>query len=254
MKHFGLRNSNGSCWINAALQAVFRIPDFQTFLEDDDVQKNDVEDALTEIWASSGDEGLRALYESARVLSNMPAGDDIGDSHEFIQFLCDKVPVLDKLMRFKVANVIRCQHCDYKDTHVDSMNEFSITPVTPKQSLSSAIVDTFKVHTIDDWTCEKCQNKGCGTQLVVAELPQVMAIHQVSHQHSVAYTPILIINKNTYHLSSIVCFTGGHWLTWGRNLGTEKEWRRFDDKNVQSSELFPQDPRMRLLVYYRINE
>ena len=29
MKSFGLRNQRGSCWVNAALQAIFRIPDVQ---------------------------------------------------------------------------------------------------------------------------------------------------------------------------------------------------------------------------------
>jgi polyphosphate kinase len=35
---FGLRNNSGSCWINAALQAVFRSPDIQKRLEDEDTE------------------------------------------------------------------------------------------------------------------------------------------------------------------------------------------------------------------------
>ena len=95
MTTFGLRNKNGSCWINAGLQAILRIPDFQKRVNDteEDID-NPVEVCLAEIWASRGDEGLKALYECVKVCPSMPAGESIGDSHEFIQFLCDKVPFL----------------------------------------------------------------------------------------------------------------------------------------------------------------
>ena len=92
---FGLRNKNGSCWINAALQAVFRIPELQTrFSEGEEDNKNPVETTLAEIWGSKGDEGLRDFYESVRT-THMPAGEGIGDSHELIEFLCDRIPFLD---------------------------------------------------------------------------------------------------------------------------------------------------------------
>ena len=62
MNPFGLRNKNGSCWINAALQAIFRIPEIQQQLNDDE-SENPVESCLAEIWGSRGDEGLKAFFE-----------------------------------------------------------------------------------------------------------------------------------------------------------------------------------------------
>ena len=97
MSTFGLRTKNGSCWINGALQAVFRIPDLQKRFEDDEQdESNPIEVCLSEIYGSRGDEGLKPFYECVKVSPTMPAGEDIGDSHELIQFLCDKIPFLDK--------------------------------------------------------------------------------------------------------------------------------------------------------------
>lgn len=255
---FGLRNNSGSCWINAALQAVFRIPDVQKRFDDEETDFNDnkIEYSLAEIWGSQGDEGLKSLYESIRVSPTMPAGEGIGDSHELIEFLCDKVPFLDKLVRFKVANVIQCENCPYKDVRPDTLTEFSITPTGNKQTVSDAITETVKPHRIADWTCEKCKKQGCKKQLLLSEFPQVMMFHQTSIGTSASYTPILVLNKIKYALFAVVCFTGGHWFTWGRNLPPGQEWYKFDDEHANSyaPNFMPQDNRMRLLMYYRINE
>ena len=53
MKSFGLRNQRGSCWVNAALQAVYRIPDLQQrFHEEKYDTTNPVEVCLYQIWSS----------------------------------------------------------------------------------------------------------------------------------------------------------------------------------------------------------
>ena len=258
MTSFGLRNKNGSCWINAALQSIFRIPDVQKrFEEDEEDRSNPVEVCLAEIYGSRGDEGLNAFYECVKVSPHMPAGESIGDSHELIEFLCDKVPFLDKLLRFRVANVIKCSHCVYSETQKDTMIEFSIPPTQRKQTVSDAIIEAVKPLEISDWTCEKCKERGCKKQLLLAEFPQVMMFHQTSVDRvTVEYTPVLLVNKIKYALFAVVCFTGGHWFTWGRNLPPGQPWSRFDDAHVQNyaANFMPQDDRMRLLMYYRINE
>jgi ubiquitin C-terminal hydrolase len=254
---FGLRNKNGSCWINAALQAVLRIPDLQERYSDGGEDgKNPVEMCVAEIWGSRGDEGLKPLYECVKVSPHMPAGEGIGDSHELIEFLCDKIPFLDKLMRFKVANVIKCDHCAYTESKPDTMNEFSIAPTTRKQSVSDAIAEAVRPVHIQDWKCDKCNSKGCHKQLLLAEFPQVLVFHQTSIGTTAAYTPMLVLNKQKYALFAVVCFTGGHWFTWGRNLPPGQPWYRLDDMTVTKYDpkAFPLADNMRLLMYYRINE
>jgi len=254
---FGLRNKNGSCWINAALQAVFRIPDLQRRVnENEEDTNNTVETCLAEIWASKGDEGLKAFYECVKISPHMPAGEDIGDSHELIEFLMDKVPFLDKLMRFRVANVIKCNNCAHQETKPDTLTEFSIAPSQKKQTVSDAIGEAVKPLSIPDWKCDKCGKQGCTKQLLLAEFPQVLMFHQTSIGTSAAYTPILVLNKIRYALMSVVCFTGGHWFTWGRNLPPGQPWYRLDDGHIQShtANFFPLADNMRLLMYYRLNE
>jgi ubiquitin C-terminal hydrolase len=254
---FGLRNKNGSCWINAALQAVFRIPDLQTrFNENEEDTSNAVEVCLAELWASKGDEGLKAFYECVKTAPNMPAGEDIGDSHELIEFLADKVPFLDKLMRFRVANMIKCNTCSHQETKPDTLTEFSIAPSQKKQTVSDAIAEAVRPSSIPDWTCDHCGKLGCTKQLLLAEFPQILMFHQTSIGTSASYTPILVLNKNRYALMSVVCFTGGHWFTWGRNLPPGQPWYRLDDTHVQphAANFFPLADNMRLLLYYRLNE
>jgi ubiquitin C-terminal hydrolase len=253
---FGLRNKNGSCWINAAVQAVLRIPDLQNrYNENEEDTSNPTEVCLGEIWASKGEEGLKAFYDCVKT-THMPAGEGIGDSHELIEFLCDKIPFLDKLMRFKVVNKIQCANCAYSDLRPDSLTEFSISPSGKKMTVSDAIGEAVRPSTIPDWTCEKCTKKGCTKQLLLAEFPRVLVFHQTSVDTTVAYTPMLVVNKIRYALLSVVCFTGGHWFTWGRNMPPGQPWYRLDDGHIQSyaGNFFPLADNMRLLVYYRLNE
>ncbi len=255
-KMFGLRNQRGSCWINAALQGIFRIPDLQKRLKDSDTDdKNAVETCLEEIWSTRGDEGLKSLYECVRT-KTMPAGEDIGDSHELIEFLCDKVPFLDKLMRFKVANTIQCANCPYFETRTDTVHEFDLTPTKPKESIKQAIGQAMMPQSIADWKCEKCSKNGCTKQLLMGSFPQVLVFHLKSMNTSTTYPAELLLNSNKYALFAVVCFNGGHWYTFGRDLPPGQPWYEFNDTHVRSydARYFPLVDTMRLLMYYRINE
>jgi ubiquitin C-terminal hydrolase len=253
---FGLRNKNGSCWINAALQAVFRIPDLQTrFRDGEEDTANPVETCLAELWGSKGEEGLKPFYDCVKTSSRMPAGDDIGDSHELIEFLADKVPFLDKLLRFRVAHAIRCTNCSHQEMKPDTLTEFSISPSERKQTVSDAIAEAVRPLSIPDWKCDHCTQRGCTKQLLLAEFPQVLMFHQTSLGSSIAYTPILVVNAQRYALMSVVCYTGGHWFTWGRNLPPGQPWHRLDDSHIQehAANFFPLADNMRLLLYYRLH-
>jgi ubiquitin C-terminal hydrolase len=253
---FGLRNQRGSCWVNATLQSIFRIPELQDrFNKDDADSRNAIEVCLQEIWASNGEEGLNDFYECVKT-SLMPAGEGIGDSHELLQLLCDKIPLLDKLCRFKVAHSIKCNNpnCTYKETRMDSMTEFSIAPQIRKQSVSETIVEASKPFVISSWKCEKCSQLGCTKQFLVGNFPQVLVFHMTSVDASVSYTPVLVMNGIKYALFSVVCFSGGHWWAYGRNLPPGNDWHTLDDRNVRNHGpmQFPVSDHMRLLMYSRI--
>ena len=255
---FGLRNQRGSCWINAALQGILRIPDLQKKYSDKDaeVSKNPVERCLQEIWTTRGEEGLKDFYECVKTSTKMPAGDDIGDSHELLDFVWDKVPFLDELVRFRVVNVVRCKHCGHSEEKKDTMTELSVMPTEKEQAISNVIAESARPVEIEDWKCEKCNKLGCTKQCLVATFPQVLVVHKVNVENSVGYTPILMLNKQKYALISVVCYTGAHWFTYGRHLPPGKPWHLFDDNHVQSfsATYFPLASTMRLLIYYRLNE
>lgn len=253
---FGLRNQRGSCWINAALQGVFRIPELQKrFADNEEDTSNAVEVCLSEIYGSRGEEGLRDFYDCVKT-KTMPAGEDIGDANELLEFLCDKVPFLDKMMRFKVAHTIKCNNCEYMDTRNDTVIEFDIAPTRPKMSVSDAIVEAVKPFSVDGWKCEKCSKRGCTKQLLVGSFPDVLTFHLTSMNTSVTYSSQIVLNGNKYALLAVVCFDGGHWNTFGRDMPPGQPWYLFNDQHVRSFDPkhFPLDDRMRLLMYYRIKE
>ena len=256
---FGLRNHRGSCWINATLQGLFRIPDVQDRFKNDQADKsNVVETCLQEIWTSKGEDGLLPLFQCIKTVT-MPAGEDIGDSHEFLEYLCDRVPFLDKLMRFKIANTIKCNntHCTYSDIRHDSLVEFSIVPTRPSQSVSDTIVDAVRPVLIPEWKCEKCGMKGCTKQFLLAGFPQVFVFHQTSVNTSIEYSAVLVLNSVKYVLFAVICYNGSHWWTYGRDLPPGKPWYELNDRTARMyhSNQFPlADRTMRLLMYYRLNE
>lgn len=253
---FGLRNQRGSCWINAALQGVFRIPELQKrFANNEEDTRNAVEVCLGEIYGSKGDEGLRDFYDCVKT-KTMPAGEDIGDSNELLEFLCDKVPFLDKMMRFRVAHTIKCNNCDYTDTRNDTVIEFDIAPSRPKMSVSDAIVETVKPFSVDGWKCEKCSKNGCTKQLLLGSFPDILTFHLTSMDTSVTYSSQIILNGNTYALLAVICYDGSHWNTYGRDMPPGQPWYLFNDQHVRSFDPkhFPLTDTMRLLMYYRIKE
>jgi ubiquitin C-terminal hydrolase len=255
---FGLRNRNGSCWINAALQGIFRIPDLQKrFSDGDEDTNNTVESCVAELWGSKGEEGLNDFYQCVKVSPHMPAGEDIGDSHELLKFLWDKVPFLDKLVRFKMATTTRCTSCGYTLTNHETAAEFTIAPTKPKQSLSECIAEAVSPHVVSDWTCDSCKKKGCTRQLLLGNVfPQVFVFHVTSPRTTASYSAQLVLNNQTYALFAVICFNGGHWYTFGRNLPPGQPWAEYNDAHVRTYDptFFPLADTMRLLMYYRIQE
>jgi ubiquitin C-terminal hydrolase len=140
---FGLHNYSGSCWVNAALQSFFRIPDVQARYTEGRVDKKNIVDVcLARIWKSKGEDGLRDFFEAVRT-DTMPAGRGIGDSHELLQYLCDKLPFLDEICRFKIAHSLKCNTCGEKNITHDSVIEFPFDSVEGRNvPLSNCIAKT----------------------------------------------------------------------------------------------------------------
>jgi len=251
---FGLHNYRGSCWVNTCIQAVFRIPEVQERYNTNSFDSgNIIDECLCKIWKTKGEDGLKQLFDAVRT-EVMPAGNGIGDSHELLQYLCDKLPFLDELVRFKIADSIQCVNCPEKDIKEDSVIEFSISSDTKNRPMIDCITESVKEIIIDEWKCEKCGKQGCKKQQLIGSFPKVMMFHMIPTSGSVDYSSILALNKRQYALISVSCFNGGHWWGYGRNMPPGSSWFTINDTQLHEHgpKQFPISNKMRLLIYYRL--
>ncbi len=254
---FGLQNFRGSCWVNACLQAIYRYPEVQNrYASGTYDHSNKIDECLFKIFKTSGKEGLKELFDCIRT-ETMPAGHGIGDSHELFQYLCEKLPFLENLCRFKIANVIQCSSCDNKTIKEDSVTEYSISSTGKFEPLANCISATVQPFPILDWKCDKCGKSGCTKQQLIGTFPKSIMFHMISPQESsINYSSLLVLNGKKYALLSVVCFTGGHWLTYGRSMPPGSSWYTFNDQIIteHGSKQFPVSNKMRLLIYYRLED
>jgi len=251
---FGLKNFSGSCWVNTCLQGIFRIPELQERYNNDTFDKeNIIDECLSKIWKSKGEDGLKEFFEAVRT-EVMPAGRGIGDAHELIVYLCDKLPFLDELMRFKIADSLTCVNCQDKQLKEDSVVEFTIASEKANKPMIDCISETVQEYTIEGWKCEKCNNLGCKKQQLIGSFPKVMVFHMVSNDGSIDYSSILALNKRQYALISVSCFNGGHWWGYGRDMPPGNSWYTLNDRQVQEHgpKQFPISNKMKILIYYRL--
>lgn len=251
---FGLRNFRGSCWVNACLQAFFRIPEVQLRYNQKTVEYlNEIDKCLHTIYRSKGEDGLKDFFEAVRT-ETMPAGQDIGDSNELFIYLCDKLKFLDDLCRFKVADSIECNSCKEKQVKEDSVVEFSLSSNGKFVPISECISNRVKPEVIEGWKCEKCNNLGCSKQQLIGTFPNVMIFHMVTPQQSVNYSSVLVLNSKRYALSSVICYSGSHWWTRARDMPPGSPWYTLDDLHITNHgpDKFPVSNMMRILIYYRL--
>jgi uncharacterized UBP type Zn finger protein len=253
---FGLQNFSGSCWVNACLQAVFRFPEVQDRYSNNRADKsNQIDVALETIWNSQGKIGLKDFFDVVRT-ETMPAGQGIGDSHELFKYLCDKLPYLEELCKFKVADTTECVSCKHKDVREDVVTEYTISSDGVHVPISQCIMNTVIPNTVADWVCEKCGKKGCTRQHLIGAFPKAMIFYMTSRDGSIDYSSVLVLNSKKYVLNSIICYNGSHWWTRARNMPPGSSWYTFDDQRItdHGSKQFPVSNMMRILIYYRLED
>jgi len=253
---FGLHNIRGSCWVNGALQGLFAAPTLRKrFIADDVDPENPTEVALETVWRTKGTSGMKELFECIKT-DYMPAGSNVGDSHELIVHLCDKLPWLDEAFRFKTATQITCIKCGIRTIKEDSVIELSVTPSVKNMPIMDTILEYVKPRTVNDWNCESCkQNTGCINQELFGTFPKILMIHRTSMGTSMEYSSVLVLNSKKYILFGVVCHNGGHWWTYARHLPPGNAWYELNDMHVRemTSTQFPVASNMRILLYF-LNE
>jgi ubiquitin C-terminal hydrolase len=247
---FGLNNHRGSCWVNAALQGLFSCPVLvDRYSEHEEVDKeNPVDVCLESIYRNQGTTGLREFFEVIKT-TYLPAGENIGDSHELIVHLCDKLSWLDNAFRFETGDRIECGGCKVVQVEKTTAIDVNLVPSRAGIPLLDAIHEYVRPQTISDWKCDKCSHLGCTKQVLFGTFPKVLMFWSTT---PIDYSSLLVLNGKKYFLFSVVCFNGGHWWTYARKLPPGHAWYVLDDMNVREmdSKKFPVDRTMRVLLYF----
>ena len=253
---FGLQNFRGSCWVNACLQGIFRIPEVQNHYSEKNIleNENEIDSSLQKIWRSNGKDGLKQFFQSVKHVS-LPTGKDVGDSHELLIYLLDKLPWLESLCKFQVADSIECTECDYKSLKEDTKIELSLFPSGKEKTITDCIAKEVITSIPEGSKCEKCE-KPYKKQLLLGSFPKVLILHVFSNQNTkVQYSSILVVNSHKYGLISILSYNGAHWWSYGRNKVGDN-WYTLDDTHVvqHRADEFPLSGTMRILIYYQLDE
>jgi ubiquitin C-terminal hydrolase len=252
---FGLKNHSGSCWINACLQGLFRIPELQKKFTLNEIDVNNkLEVSLQKIWLSKGKDGLKELFENVKNV-HLPMGQGIGDSHELLIYILDKINWLENLCKINTIDKIKCTNCDYVSEKIDTKVELSLFPEKVGQTISECISKEVQEFIAEDSKCEKC-NKNYKKQTIITSFPKVLILHVYTDSEKRSqYCSNLIINSRKYILISVLSHNGSHWWSYGRNQQGQP-WYTLDDTRVteHKSNEFPLSHTMRVLIYYQIDE
>jgi len=253
---FGLNNFSGSCWVNACLQGIFRLPEvIDRYTREVYDKENVVDSSLNKIWNSQGKEGLKDFFLASRT-ATMQAGMDIGDSNELLIHLCDKLPFLLELCRFKKAEQIKCS-CGFSQIREDTATEYELHPTDRNTPITDCIVKNVQPELLDDWKCDKCSEVGKATkQALIGSFPKVMIFRVTSQNSSLQYSSVLVVNSKKYYLLAVISHTGGHWFTYAREMPPGKPWFTLDDNRVRehAANEFPMSQMTKVLIYYRLEE
>ena len=241
---FGLPNINGSCWVNGALQTFFACPAVRAYYSKQTEHEDDLNKALYTVFSTQGREGLPAIFDAVRN-HYMPAGKSIGDSHELLLFLCDKLPWLEKQVQFKIADAITCSSCSKLSMQHDHASELAIYPSKPDMTFLDAMLEVFQPQTIEGWKCESCNARGCTKQTMFESFPKVLLVHNIANP--VRYSSVLNMNGHKFVLHAVLCYNGIHWWTYARIDGN---WFRLDDSRVTDIKHLPITNAMRVLLYF----
>jgi ubiquitin C-terminal hydrolase len=249
---FGLQNHGGSCWLNACLQSIFRLPEIKSRYSGELVPINSIDESLHKIWTTKG-EGLKELFAAINTDANpayeMLAGRSIGDSNEALLFLCDKLPFLDELCRYHIVEKIECK-CGFTQERKDSHIQFELYP-TRNSVLTECISNVVKSEILDTWKCDQCSERGSASKHVLMKSFPKYFVFKLIGSAKVQYSTILVINSNRYQLMSVTAFNGSHWWAYSK----DEQWAMYDDSRVRQlrSNEYPTSSTAKMLIYYRLN-
>ncbi|UYV73795.1 USP2 [Cordylochernes scorpioides] len=152
----------------------------------------------------------------------------------------------------QIFKAIRCQSCPYTSESYEVYWEFSFPiPEKPNATIQDCFAQLFEGEVIEDYTCEKCKQKGCVKTFNVSKWPKILIIQffrfsafQQQKIDKMIYFPFTLDlpqfgSTTKYDLYAVVNHFGnrdsGHYLADAKHPISGK-WYRYDNNKVKGIE------------------
>ncbi|UYV73789.1 USP2 [Cordylochernes scorpioides] len=152
----------------------------------------------------------------------------------------------------QVFKAIRCQSCPYTSERYEVYWDFSFPiPEKPNPTIHDCFTQLFEREVIEDYTCGKCNQKGCVKTFNISKWPKILKIQFFRFSafdqqkiNNMIHFPINLDlsqfgSTTKYDLYAVVNHFGnrdsGHYLADAKHPISGK-WYRYDDKRVKGIE------------------
>jgi hypothetical protein len=264
LPHQGIKNESGSdCFINASLQILGNIPEFEKALSQKSYPENSIPGKLitflnslrTEENTLSGSNDLRKyIVENTDLEDLKNMGNGQHDAQEFLSILLSLFKdELKSVFEMEHESTLSCNTGCYNNQTVDPswLLSLEIPPQRKDCSLElNVLIKNFfgKTETINDFSCISCHQRGAQRTITPAKFPPVLVIapkrfeyDQQKNTPTRMNTPIsteekiFLTDKNqtvTYQLIGVITHTGN--ITRGHCIACVKDssnntWYEYND-------------------------